>query len=136
MKNNQFKQVISILHDMRLIKTWTKEKTRMLNKAISVMQSGDHEYFTSNYRIHGNYVGLYYLNDKSHKRRGYLKKYRGCNIMVMCVKRGKMQMRTYIVSVVKGQIDIPKTNKEKIDQGWQPNILPWWVDLKTGKLVE
>jgi len=77
--------------------------------------------------------GLFYLNDKTHKRRGTLQKFRGNNIMVLCNKSGLGQSRSYIVCTIDGQINIKKTNNTKVNQGWQPNILNWKINIKTGK---
>jgi len=136
MTNKQYKKVINLVNSLRKIKTWTTEKNSILVEIMNIMTSGPHERFTSHYRIHGKYVGLFYLNKKTHQRRGTLQKFRGKNIMVLCCKRGIGQSRFYIVSTIEGDIEIRKTNQTKINQGWQPNILKWRIDLKTGKAVE
>ena len=135
MTNQQYKKVINLLQTFRELKTWTSEKKILLCNVVEIMSSGPHEIFTSHSRIHGKYVGLFYLNDKTHKRRGTLKKFRGKNIMVLCNKSGLGQSRSYIVSTIEGQIEIKKTNQTKVNQGWQPNILNWVIDIKTGKEI-
>jgi hypothetical protein len=55
--------------------------------------------------------------------------------MVLCNKSGLGQSRSYIVSTIDGQIDIRKTNNMKVDQGWQPTILNWVIDIKTGRKI-
>jgi hypothetical protein len=117
MTNQQYKKVLHLLKTCREIKTWTSEKNNILLKVLTIMTSGPHEIFTSHSRIHGKYVGLFYLNDNAHKRRGTLQKFRGNNIMVLCNKSGLGQSRTYIVSTIDGQIDIRKTNHTKVSQG-------------------
>ena len=135
MTNQQYKKVIKLLKKFRQIKTWTSEKNNILLNVVDIMTSGPHEIFTSHSRIHGKYVGLFYLNDNTHKRRGTLQKFRGDNIMVLCNKSCLGQSRSYIVSTIDGQIDIGKTNHSKVNQGWQPNILNWVIDIKTGRKI-
>ena len=135
MTNQQYKKVINLLKTFREIRTWTSEKNNILRNVVDIMTSGPHEVFNSHSRIHGKYVGLFYLNDKTHKRRGTLQKFRGNNIMVLCNKSGLGQSRSYIVSTIDGQIDIGKTNHTKVNQGWQPNILNWVIDIKTGEKI-
>jgi hypothetical protein len=135
MTNQQYKKVIKLLKKFRQIKTWTSEKNNILLNVVDIMTSGPHEIFTSHSRIHGKYVSLFYLNDNTHKRRGALQKFRGNNIMVLCNKSGLGQSRSYIVSTIDGQIDIRKTNNMKVDQGWQPTILNWVIDIKTGRKI-
>ncbi len=136
MTEQQYKKVVKLVRALRKIQTWTNEKNCILREIVAIMTSGPHERFTSHYRIHGKYVGLFYINDKNHQRRGTLHKFRGENIMVLCYKRGIGQNRFYIVSTIDGDIKTRKTNQTKINQGWQPNILKWIIDLKTGKAVE
>lgn len=133
MTSQQYKKVINLLKDFRKIRSWTSQKNIILSTVVDIMSSGPHEIFTSHSRIHGKYVGLFYLNDKTHKRRGTLQKFRGNNIMVLCNKSGLGQSRSYIVSTIEGQIDIRKRNQTKVNQGWQPNILNWVIDIKTGE---
>ena len=131
----QYKKVINLLKTFREIRTWTSEKNNILRNVVDIMTSGPHEKFTSHSRIHGKYVGLFYMNDKTHTRRGTLQKFRGNNIMVLCNKSGLGQSRSYIVSTIDGQIDIGKNNHTKVNQGWQPNILNWVIDIKTGEKI-
>jgi hypothetical protein len=133
MTSQQYKKVINLLKDFRKIRSWTSQKNNILCTVVDIMSSGPHEIFTSHSRIHGKYVGLFYLNDKTHKRRGTLQKFRGNNIMVLCNKSGLGQSRSYIVCTIDGQINIKKTNNTKVNQGWQPNILNWKINIKTGK---
>lgn len=135
MTNQQYKKVIKLLQTFRELKSWTSEKYNILRNVVDIMTSGPHEKFISHSRIHGKYVGLFYLNDKTHKRRGTLQKFRGNNIMVLCNKSGLGQSRSYIVSTIEGQIEIKKTNQTKVNQGWQPNILNWVIDIKTGEKI-
>ena len=71
----------------------------------------------------------------THKRRETLQKFRGNNIMVLCNKSGLGQSRSYIVSTIDGEIYIRKSNHTKVNQGWQPNILNWVIDIKTGEKI-
>jgi hypothetical protein len=135
MTERQYKKVIKLVASLRKIKTWTAEKKSILAEIVDIMSSGVHDRFTSHYRIHGKYVGLFYLNNNTHQRRGALQKYRGKSIMVLCYKRGIGQSRFYIVSTIDGDIEIRKTNQTKINQGWQPNILKWRISI-TGEAVE
>lgn len=136
MTNQQFQEVLMLIKALRKIKTWTTKKHSIVSQILEIITSGRHERFISHYRIHGKYVGLFYLNDKTHNRQGTLKNFRGNNIMVLCYKRGIGQNRFYIVCPIDGDIEIPKTNQTKINQGWQLNILKWRINLKTGKAVE
>ncbi len=83
--------------------TWTKTKRGILKRVLHYMESGTHEYFSSNRGIHGDYVGDCYIEPKNHNRKGTLKKYRGKKLMVMCVRHGSYNVRYYIVAVIEGR---------------------------------
>lgn len=99
MTNKNFKKAIQLMNSFSEINTWTSKKHEILENVIKIMESGVYEYFTSDYRIHGEFVGSYYL-EKNHTRRGTLKKYRGKEIMVLCCKRVGMAPRLYIVATI------------------------------------
>jgi hypothetical protein len=99
MKIDDFSNFILIHNRFSIIKTWTAQKYLLLNELIHILTSGKHEYFCSNYKIHGKYVGSFYIEENDHKRNGTLKKYRGKKLIVFCYKRGIGQNRHYIVSL-------------------------------------
>jgi hypothetical protein len=100
MKVKDFKKVVRLMKSFQLIKTWTAKKHHILNKVIAIMESVDHEHFSSDARIHGEFVGSYYLESKKHLRQGALKKFRGNKIMVLCCKNGSWNVRQYIVATI------------------------------------
>jgi hypothetical protein len=103
MTENQLKKVISLMGLFEDYPSWTKTKRGILKHVLHYMESGTHEYFTSNRRIHGGYVGDCYIEPKNHNRNGTLKKYRGKKLMVMCVAHGSYNVRYYIVAVIEGK---------------------------------
>ena len=100
MTDKDLKNVTRLMALFNDFATWTKDKRNIINLVYGYLQSGTHEYFTSNGCIHGAYVGNYYIEQKDHMRRGTLKKYRGRKIIVMCVGRGCYHVRHYIVAVI------------------------------------
>ena len=100
MTEKELKTVTSLLRLFEDYPTWTKTKRGILNRVIYYMESGTHEYFTSNRGIHGGYVGDYYIEPKNHTRRGTLEKYRGKKVMVMCVEHGSYNVRHYVVATI------------------------------------
>ena len=101
MKNKDLKKVILLMHLFYDFQTWTKDKRNIINLVFKYMQSGTHEYFTSNVNLHHcRYVGSYYIEQKDHARRGTLKKYRGRKLIVMCVGHVAYHDRHYLVAVI------------------------------------
>lgn len=100
MTRKDFSKIKKLMLEFDKIKTWKKSKHDILKNVLRIMELGPHEYFKSDYRIHGEYVGYYYLESKNHKRRGTLEKYRGKKIMILCYKRGSLSIRYYIVAVI------------------------------------
>jgi hypothetical protein len=100
MTEKELKTVTSLLGLFEDFPTWTKAKRGILNRVLHYLESGRHEFFTSNRCIHGGYVGDYYIEPKNHNRKGTLKKYRGKKVMVMCVEHGSYNVRYYIVAVI------------------------------------
>jgi len=124
MTQKEFQKVLSLIRKHRKIPTWNLEKRRLIEEITTLLCGGEHEFFISHYAIHGQYVGLYTLNDDSHKRKGHLMKYRGKNIFIFCCGREKGQLRKYLVSTIEGEVKISKSNEVMIERGHQPNTLP------------
>jgi hypothetical protein len=102
MTEKELSKVTSMMRLFEDYPTWNQTKRGIMKRVLQYLESGTHEYFTSNSGIHGGYVGDYYIEPKNHNRRGTLKKYRGKKLIVMCVHHGSYHVRYYVVSVIEG----------------------------------
>jgi hypothetical protein len=133
MNIKDYKKALRILKSFRILNRWTKEKHILLDQVISLFKKGEYKTFTSNYRIHGRYVGYFYLNNSDHKRLGNLKHFRGSSLIVLCIKRNVGSSREYIAASIDGEIQIPKTDTSKIKLGFQPNLVKTKINISSSK---
>lgn len=96
----EYNKAIRLLKDLNSIKTWTARKHLLFKEVIKIMKSGTHEYFTSKPQYHCEYIGSYYTENKSHKRRGTLFKYRGHRLLVVCCSRGTWNTRGFLIAII------------------------------------
>lgn len=82
------------------IHSWTAQKRNLFNQVIAIMKSGHYEYFTSKPIYHCDNMGSYYIEQKNHRRRGTLKKYRSFQVLVVCCGRGNWNTRKFLVATV------------------------------------
>lgn len=111
MTHKQFRMFKKLMLLFTDYPTWTKDKRGIYNCAMKYIMSGTHEFFRSDIRIHGSPIGVYYIENKDHKRRGTLMKYRGKKIVVMCVGQGGNYVGHYVVATV--EPENKKKSKEK-----------------------
>lgn len=100
MELEEYKIAIKILKEIANINTWTARKHKLLKQVIEIMETGRHEYFTSKPIYHCEYIGNYYTENKFHKRKGTLIKYRGYQLLIICVRRGSWNTREFLVATV------------------------------------
>lgn len=100
MTTQEYYKAIRLLRELNSIKTWTARKHLLLKQVINIMQSGTHEYFTSKPKFHCENIGNYYTENKSHKRRGTLFKYRGHRLLIVCCMRGSWNMRGFLIAII------------------------------------
>jgi hypothetical protein len=104
MTENEFQTCIQLLRLFADFPTWTRHKHNTLKRVTDYMQSGVHEYFTSNCTTQGlSMVGEYYTEASDHQRRGTLMKYRGTKVMVLCVGHGSYMNREYLAATITNQ---------------------------------
>lgn len=79
---------------------WTSTKNRLRDQLIQCLHGEQYIAFSgSPYRYHASQVGLSYLYDVPLYKRGFLSRFRGKRVRIVCVGSGRYK-RTYMAGVV------------------------------------
>jgi len=89
-----------ILNDIRRLNSWTAKKAQLRSDLVSLLRRHRYiEFSGSPYRYSANRVGDSYLCDVPLYKQGFLKKFRGKRIRVVCVASGRFT-REYMAGAI------------------------------------
>jgi hypothetical protein len=101
MKDEFVDDVLALLKLLTARKGWNNEARLNQKKLWALLDSKDYITFTAGYSDYiASAIGDSYLYDVPMYKRGYLAKYRGKRVRVVCVASGSNRYRDYMVGVV------------------------------------
>ena len=101
MKDEFVDDVLALLRFLTARKGWNNEAKLNQKKLWTLLDSKDYIYFTAGYSDYiASAIGDSYLYDVPMYKRGYLSKFRGKRIRVVCVGSGSHRYRDYMAGVV------------------------------------
>ena len=101
MKDEFVDDVLALLRFLTARKGWNNEAKLNQKKLWTLLDSKDYIYFTAGYSDYiASAIGDSFLYDVPMYKRGYLSKFRGKRIRVVCVASGPHRYRAYMAGLV------------------------------------